>query len=73
MLEKHTLAFPIGRQKLESRTSAETGKDSPYLDANQNTDPNFNNDRISIQSQTSRLQTKLTATHFQGRLQDQGL
>lgn len=26
-----TLAFPIGRQKLESRTSAETGNDSPYL------------------------------------------
>ena len=26
-----TLAFPIGRQKLESRTSSETGNDSPYL------------------------------------------
>ena len=26
--EKITLAFPIGRQKLESRTSSETGKDS---------------------------------------------
>ena len=26
-----TLAFPTGRQKLESRASAETGNDSPYL------------------------------------------
>ena len=26
--EKITLAFPIGRKKLESRTSSETGKDS---------------------------------------------
>lgn len=28
---RNTLAFPIERQKLESRASAETGKDSPYL------------------------------------------
>lgn len=28
----HTLALPIGRQKLESSTSAETGNDSPYLE-----------------------------------------
>lgn len=27
-----TFAFPMGRQKLESRTSAETGNDSPYLE-----------------------------------------
>lgn len=27
----YTLAFPIGRQKLESRASAETGNNSPYL------------------------------------------
>ena len=26
--EKINLAFPIGRQKLETRTSSETGKDS---------------------------------------------
>ena len=73
-LSRRTLAFPIGRQKLESSASAEIGKDSPYLqligDVN---DVKTNKQKKLASVGTVLLNQLLTIIHFQGRQQDQGL
>jgi hypothetical protein len=74
-----TFAFPMGRQKLESRTSAETGNDSPYLEHITH-QINYHL-KLEIMLKTSSFNSSFTITnqgaqltiiHFQGKLQDQG-
>jgi hypothetical protein len=76
----------MGRQKLESRTSEETGNDSPYLEhiTHQTLEKYHLKLEImlkleNLQASTTHLQitithqgAQLTTTHFQGKLQDQG-